>query len=130
MKGINKMQAADVVLLMKSIQTNHSSGHPYRCECIAFVIASRSEFRVKGLLVTTIHPVGLLPGAAHQVAKAGEQDDRLVRIDFLDLAGEHVAIHFRHGAVREDEVKCAGPVFFQAFAAVEAVWMMWLSSRR
>src|SRR5581483_4695121 len=51
-------------------------------------------------------------------SKSGEKNHRLLRIDFLDCAGKLIAVHFRHGAIGNDNVKMSIAKLFQGFTTI------------
>ena len=70
-------------------------------------IAPWRASKVTGLATTTSTPRRLLALGIHEVAEAGEHDDRRVGRQLLDGGGELVAAHLRHRAVGHDEVELA-----------------------
>src|SRR5438874_296748 len=58
----------------------------------------------EGFAHDEIDSLRLLSGAEHEVAEAGEEDDRLLRVEFLDLGGELIAVHHGHRAIGHYEI--------------------------
>src|SRR5438067_703042 len=72
-----------------------------------------------GLADDGVHGGRLLAPDVHEIAEAGQHDDRLVGRQLLDRGGELVAAHLRHRAVGEDEVEAAGHELVETLQAVD-----------